>query len=134
VLASRSLYTDGADVLYDFAERSGDPEADDVRQLVVVRNGQHVFSEVVDRYLRRVDFADDGYAQLIQLPGYQAATVVVDPTRGFGQPIFSNGGARVEDALGMFWAGESLADVSIEYGVPEAQIEDAQRVATRFAA
>lgn len=133
VLASRSLYTDGAEVLYDFAE-SSDPEAGDVRQLVAVRHGQLVFNEVVDQYLRRIEFADDGYAWLIRLPGYQAATVVVDPTRGFGQPIFGRGGARVEDALGMFWAGETLADVAIEYGVPESQLVDALRVATRYAA
>ena len=133
VLASESLYTDGAEVIYDFAERSSDSDAD-VRQLVVVRDGQHVFNQVVDQYLRRVQFADDGYAQLIHLPGYQAARVFVDPTRGFGQPIFGHGGARVEDALSMFWAGESIADVAIEYGVPEAQLEDALRVATRYAA
>jgi uncharacterized protein (DUF433 family) len=134
VLASRSLYTDGAEVLYDFAERSSDSDAEEVRQLVVVRHGQLVFNEVVDQYLRRIEFAEDGYARLIRLPGYQAATVVVDPTRGFGQPIFGSGGARVEDALSMFWAGDSLADVAIEYGVPESQIEDALRVATRYAA
>jgi uncharacterized protein (DUF433 family) len=91
-------------------------------------------NEVVDQYLRRIEFADDGHAELIRLPGYQAATVVVDPTRRFGQPIFGRGGARVEDALSMFWAGESLADVAIGYGVPESQLEDALRVATRYAA
>jgi len=134
VLASKRLYTDGAEVLYDFAERSDDPDAEDVRQLVVVRHGQYVFNEVIDQYLQRIEFADDDYAKLIRLPGYQAATVVVDPRRGFGQPIFGDGGARVEDALGMFWAGESLADVAVEYGVPEPQLEDALRVATRYAA
>ena len=134
VLASKRLYTDGAEVLYDFAERSDDPDAEDVRQLVVVRHGQYVFNEVIDQYLQRIEFADDDYAKLIRLPGYQAATVVVDPTRGFGQPIFGDGGARVEDALSMFWAGESLADVAVEYGVPEPQLEDALRVATRYAA
>ena len=76
----------------------------------------------------------DGYAELIRLPGYETADVRVDPTRGFGQPIFAVGGARVEDALSMFWAGESLADVASEFGVPELQLEDALRVATRYAA
>lgn len=135
VLASKRLYTDGAEVLYDFAERSDDPDAGNVRQLVVVRHGQYVFNEVVDQYLQRIEFADDDYAELIRLPGYREATVVVvDPTRGFGQPIFGDGGARVEDALSLFWAGESLADVAVEYGVPEPQLEDALRVATRYAA
>ena len=87
VLASRSLYTDGAEVIYDFAEWSGDSEADDVRQLVVVRNGQHVFNEVVDRYLRRVEFAGEGYAQLIRLPGDRqprSSWTVAGPGPGLG--------------------------------------------------
>jgi len=60
--------------------------------------------------------------------------VVADPRRGFGQPTFKRGGAKVEDALGMFWAGESLADVAAEYGVPESELEDALRVSSRRAA
>lgn len=130
-LASKALYTDGAEVLYDFAEQQGDsPEARRARQLVVVRNNQRVFNEIVDHYLHRVEFADDGYAQVIHLPSYTVADVVVDPRRGFGQPTFTRGGARVEDALSMFRAGETLAMVAAEYGVPEDQLEDAVRVAT----
>lgn len=132
VLASKSLYTDGAEVLYDFAEP--DQEAGEVNRLVVVRSGQHAFSEVVQQYLRRIDFGIDGYAQTIELPGYSTAKVLADPSRGFGQPIFQRGGARVEDALGLFLAGQSLAQVSAEYGVPEAELEDALRVATKHAA
>ncbi len=51
VLASKSLYTDGAEVLYDYAESTGDtPEGKSARQLVVARNDQLVFREVVDSY------------------------------------------------------------------------------------
>ena len=54
VLASKSLYTDGAEVIYDFAEQAGDTaEARGARQLVVVRNNQRVFNEILDQYLRR---------------------------------------------------------------------------------
>jgi len=60
--------------------------------------------------------------------------VVVDPSRGFGQPIFARGGARLEDALSLFRAGESLDVVADEYGVPRDQFEDVVRVATRLAA
>jgi hypothetical protein len=39
-LASRVLYTDGAEILYDFAEEAGDsPTARGARELVVVRSG-----------------------------------------------------------------------------------------------
>lgn len=49
-LASRRLYTDGAEVLYDYAQLAGDtPEGESGRELVVVRNNQRVFSEVVEQ-------------------------------------------------------------------------------------
>ncbi|SNQ46551.1 putative antitoxin VapB45 [Frankia canadensis] len=135
VLASRALYTDGAEVLYDFAESHGDsPEARGARELVAVRHGQRVFGEIVESYLRRVEFAEDGYARLISLPQYPRASVVVDPARGFGQPIFARGGARLEDALGRFRAGEPLADVAAEFGGPPDDLEDAVRIATGTAA
>jgi uncharacterized protein (DUF433 family) len=134
VLASRALYTDGAEVLYDFAESEGDtPEARSARQLVVVRKGQHVFTEVIEDYLERVEFGGDDYAQVIHLPEYRSGEVVADPRRGFGQPTFVHGGARVEDVLGAFQAGSSLEALSAEYGVPLVELEDALRVASRRA-
>jgi uncharacterized protein (DUF433 family) len=66
--------------------------------------------------------------------GYLRSAVVVDPERGFGQPVFVRGGARLEDALSMFRAGESLDVVAAEYGVPLDQLEDVVRIATRAAA
>lgn len=131
-LASERLYTDGAEVLFDYAETGDDPAA--ARELVVVRNDQRVFNEIVEAYLRRLDFSSDGYPRLIHLPAYEIADVVVDPTRGFGQPIFARGGVRLEDALALFRAGEPLDVVAEEYGVPREQLEDAVRIATRPAA
>ena len=135
VLASKSLYADGSEILYDYAEQTGDTEeAHAARELVVVLHGQRVFNDVLRRYLQRVEFASDGYAQLIPLPGFGDAEVVADPRRGFGQPTFERGGARVEDVLGLFFAGEKLTDVAAEYGVPMSELEDALRVAARRAA
>ena len=45
-LASKRLYTDGAEVLYDYAAERNE---DDLLELVVVRTGQHQFSEVATR-------------------------------------------------------------------------------------
>lgn len=130
-LASRKLYTDGAEVLLDVSATLDDP-ADTlaVRELVVVRNNQGVFNEVVESYLRRVEYGDDGYVGLVRLPAYTVAEVVVDPSRGFGQPIFARGGVRVEDAIALFQAGESLDDVATEFRIPHAELEDAIRIAT----
>jgi uncharacterized protein (DUF433 family) len=133
-LASRRLYTDGAEVLFDYGEAGADVTRDDVRYLVVVRSGQRVFTDVVQDYLRRIEYADDGYARLIRVPGYQRAEVVADPERSFGSPIFERGGARVDDVLQRFWAGDSLDDLTREFGVPADQLEDVLRVASRRAA
>jgi len=95
---------------------------------------QRVFNEVVAAYLQRVEFGPEGYPRLIHLPAYEVADIVVDPERGFGQPIFARGGTRLEDALALFRAGEPLDVVAEEYGVPRDQLEDAVRIATRVAA
>jgi len=130
-LASRKLYTDGAELLFDYADHESEPAA---RELVVVRNGQRVFSEIVQSYLRRITFAEDGWAQRITLPQYDRATVIADPRFSFGQPTFGHGRARVKDVLERFWAGEDLEDVAGEFGIPKAELEDALRVASRRAA
>lgn len=135
VLASTRLYTDGVEVLYDYAQHGDDPDAAHAaRELVVIRNGQRALNGVIETYLRRLTFGDDGYVKLIRLPAYEVADIVADPSRGFGQPIFTRGGARLEDALSMFRAGEPLEIVAQEYNVPADQLEDAVRVATRMAA
>lgn len=134
-LASRRLYTDGAEVLYDYAQHAGDTsDGELMRELVVVRNNQRVFSEVVEDYLRRIDFAPDGYAQLIHLPQHRVAEVTVDPDHAFGCPRFTHGGASVDDVLDLFRSGEPVDVVADEFGLSRNEVEDAIRVVTRAAA
>lgn len=128
VLASQQLYTDGAEVLYNFAESHGDsPEARAAWDLVAPRSGQRVFTPVVERYLKRITF-ESGYAGMLTLPQYETANVVVDPRRSFGLPIFANGAAEVEVVLGRFKAGESPQELSEEFSLPEDELIDAIRV------
>lgn len=134
-LASKKLYTDGAELLFDYGEGSSDLDVSRaVRELVVVRSGQRVFSEVIEAYLRRIEYGTDGYASLIHVPTYERAAVVVDPTRAFGAPIFERGAARLDDVLQRFWTGDSIEELSQEFGVPADHLEDAVRVASRRAA
>ncbi|MFI9553034.1 hypothetical protein [Nonomuraea endophytica] len=130
-LASRRLFTDGAEVLFDYAEHVGD---DSARELVVVRNNQRVFAEVVASYLRRIDFAADGYAQGITLPQYRVADVRVDADHAFGRPRLVRGGAKLEDLIDLFQAGEPVDVVAEEFGLSRKEVEDVIRVATRTAA
>lgn len=134
-LASRKLYTDGAEILYEYgAGRRGEPEGRVTLELVVIRSGQRVFTDVLQHYLRQIEYGRDGYARLIHVPVYEIARVVADPSRSFGAPVFERGAARIDDVLQRFWAGESLEELSEEFGVPLDQLEDVVRVASRRAA
>lgn len=129
-LAAEHLYTDGAEVLFDFAHERGETG---LLELTVVRTGQKQFSELVRAYLKRIRYADDGWASMLELPAYRDATVVVDPKRAFGLPMLVHGGARVEDIVDRFVAGDHLADIAYDFAVPEQEVEDVIRVATRAA-
>lgn len=128
-LASKRLFTDGAEVLYDYANRAEDDIAEPVRELVAIRHNQYVLNDAVQDILRRIDFGPDGYAMVVPLPGFTKASVVADARRSFGQPIFVKGGARLRDAFSMFRGGEDLEVVAEEYGVPREELEDAIRQA-----
>jgi hypothetical protein len=52
-LASQCVYTDGADLIFDYAESSGDEAL-----LTVVRTGQQHFTEIIRDYLRRITYGD----------------------------------------------------------------------------
>lgn len=130
-LASRQLCTDGAEILYGFSADTVD--ADVVSSLVVGRNGQRVFLDAVREQLDRIEFGPDGYANLVHVSGYRGS-VVCDPLRSFGRPIFVHGGTRVDDVIARFQSGDSIEELTEEFGVSLIDIEDALRVASRRAA
>jgi uncharacterized protein (DUF433 family) len=127
-LASKRLFTDGAVILYDYAEREDD------EQLTEVVSQQRVFSEVVDEYLRRIAYGHDGWAAKLISPATPRAVIEVDPERSFGQPIFIHGAVRVEDVIDRWRAGDPLAEVAGDFGVPLEDVEDVLRVAVPIAA
>ncbi len=70
----------------------------------------------------------------MRLPAYGHAKVVVDPRVAFGLPIVVHGGARVEDLVDRFQAGDSVAEIATDFSVPSDEVEDVIRLATRTAA
>jgi uncharacterized protein (DUF433 family) len=118
VLASEQLMTDGAEVLWKFGEETRDSDLRD--RLVVARNNQLVFREVVEQFLRTITYRD-GVASLIRLPSY-AIDVVVDPRRNFGQPTVASRGVRVADVRSRLAAGEPAQDVADDYGMTLADV------------
>jgi uncharacterized protein (DUF433 family) len=120
-LASRSLWTDRAELL------TGEAGSD----LTVARTGQAQFSAFVQDQLIPVVYADDGYAARIRLPQFQATEVVVDPTVAFGSPIVEPHEVRVVDLVSRWLAGDTMHDLSLDYGVPLTNVEEVIRAQAR---
>jgi uncharacterized protein (DUF433 family) len=98
-----------------------------------------VLREVLDASLRRIDWEGDFAARLYPWVRagdrvHQPKTIVVDPRRGFGQPVISGTGIEARIVAGRYRAGESIAALAEDYGVQLEQIEDAIRCETREAA
>jgi len=132
-LASRGIYTDGAEILYKVGRDTGiDVSALD--ELVVVRNNQGVFTEVILDYLQHVTFGSSGYAEVIRLPRFGSADVIVDPRFSFGQPVLEASGVAIEAVLDRFDAGESIGDLAIDFEVAPEVIEQLLRASRQVAA
>lgn len=110
-LLSERLKTDGAEILIE----NGDHE------LVVVRNHQGVFRDVVAEYLQSIRYRD-GFVEFVQLPTYERAEVIVDPLRNSGQPTIARLGVRVEDVVSRVRAGEAMTDVADDFGLKKAEL------------
>ncbi len=126
-LASQRVYTDGAELIFDYAKNTNDPSL-----LTVVRTGQQHFTEVIQGYLSRITYGTDGWAEQLRLPAYATAEVIVDPRQAFGQPLVVNGGARIEDLVDRFQTGDSFGAIAEDFGVPPLEVEDVIRVALRL--
>jgi uncharacterized protein (DUF433 family) len=127
-LASDRLATDGAEVLYDYGTRLGPGEMGD---LVTIRSGQLVLAPVVRESLRRIRYGDDHWAEQVELPGYAVARVVVHPRVAGGRPVLQPSGIPVDDVLGRWNAGDSLAELAGHFGLETALLEDLIRAVTR---
>jgi uncharacterized protein (DUF433 family) len=121
-LANDRLLTDGAEILW-----KSDDESD--QRLVVLRNGNAVFNEVVTDYLRHIDFGPLGYAAALRLPQYTGLLVGVDPRLNGGRPTLSLRGIAVDDVLARIRAGEAPRDVADDYGLLSEDVLNLNRLA-----
>jgi uncharacterized protein (DUF433 family) len=132
VLANKALYTDGAQILWDYAKARGDTE---IRQLVDPGSGQKVFVEVVRRYLQLITYDSDLWAERIELPAYQPTRVVVDMRRGFGRPILEDSRVRVDEIVDRFYSGhDPMQAIANDLELTLTEVENVIRAATRPAA
>jgi uncharacterized protein (DUF433 family) len=125
-LASQVLYTDGAELLVEYASDDDDLE--------VARTRQRQLTETVKHQLQQISYAGDGYAQRLRLSGFGPAEVLVDPQVAFGDPVVKGAGTRVRDVLERFWAGEGLRAIAYDFDLTEEVVEALLRAQTRPAA
>lgn len=117
VLASRRLVTECIKALLDHEAGSD----------------RGKLKEVIDRHLECVGHDKSGWADSVRLPLGGDDHLVVDPKIAFGRPMIIPGGARVEDIVDRFRAGDSIGEIAADFGVARAGVEEAVRRAIRTA-
>ncbi|MCB0991034.1 MAG: hypothetical protein R2770_09705 [Acidimicrobiales bacterium] len=120
-LASRQLYSDGADVLYDYAKSADDKQ---LGLLTIVSSGQRVFHDVISQYLERITFEDTWASELI-LPVTERRLLRVVPEVESGGPVFVHGGAPLSAVRSRLVAGEPVGSIARDYDVPVDEIQEA---------
>ncbi len=128
-LASRRLYAVGAQLLWEVSAAGdvGEEARHGARDLVVLRDGQYVFRQAIERYLQQITY-DEEYARRVQLPGYEVADIATDPEVNFGKPYFTHTGTPLFVVYDLLKAGESIVDVANDFDLPIDQVtEVAQR-------
>jgi uncharacterized protein (DUF433 family) len=120
-LASRVVYTDGAELLLDTI---------DDEDLDVARTDQRTFRKAVESKLRLITFGTDGdtFAERIRLPRYAHVHVVVDPRFASGKPIVEEGLApRVKDLVDRVRGGDDPQAVARDFKIPLTHVEEIVR-------
>lgn len=124
-LASQQMYSDGANVLYDYASRHKDQQLR-LLTLTVVQTGQRVFHEVIDEYLKRITFGDKWATELI-LPVTERRLLRVLPDVASGDALFVRGGAPLSAVRSRVLAGESLRSIAADFETPAKDMKEALR-------
>ena len=119
-LASKRIATDGVNVFVRLADDS----------LVHARDKQGAIREVLDEYLRYIEWSEDGSPKRLRLSQYPAgADVVIDPRFGWGAPVLDRNKVKIDDIVALWRAGESIKQVADEYDLTESAVEDVLRQA-----
>jgi uncharacterized protein (DUF433 family) len=82
--STRRFKTDGKTIFLDSLKNSGDDE------LLDLKKRQFVFKQVIERTFKDLDISDDAVTRWRPFNGKE--TIVIDPTRAFGQPIAADFG------------------------------------------
>ena len=124
---SAKFKTDGATLLAEVFERNGDSS------LVELKSMQHVFKDIVDPFLKTLEYDHDIVSKWWHSEGN--GKVVVDPKCNFGKPTVAKCGYTTETLYDAYMAnGKSAKKVSEWYEVKQKDVEQAVDFEMRLAA
>lgn len=126
-LIEEALYTDRVDVLVKALDGI----------LNISRGGQFVIPQMVGIHLERIEYDHRTlkfYPFVRQRTADEPRFIVINPSVGFGKPVIAGTGISTAVIASRFNARESVPVLAEEYGLTEAQIEEAIRWETRAVA
>lgn len=115
--SSAGFKTDGKRI---FLERVG---SDGHQNLIDLKSKQHAFAKVVEKSFLDLDFDDEKATHWFVLSGKR--TLVIDPSRSFGQPITAEEGVPTYRLVQSVKAEGSVQKVAREFEVPIRVVQDA---------
>jgi uncharacterized protein (DUF433 family) len=119
-LADVDTHTDSVDIYVEYLGR-----------LVNITNPQTELRPIVERYLQRIERDEKGLASRLypltrDVPTDQTP-IVIDPSVRFGRPVLASTNIETSIVAERFFAGESTASLAKDFGIHEAEVEDAIR-------
>ncbi len=128
-LVEKAFETDGRDLFVREAERL----------INVSQDGQTAIREALDLYLARIEWDEAGLAaRLFPFTGRAVLgaprAVVIDPQIAFGKPVLVGTSIPTQIIAERFKAGESEAQLAVDYGRDRSEIEEAIRCELAVAA
>lgn len=130
--------TDGKTIFFELVEcivagnENADIPSEERQQLVDLKNRQFVFREMIAQTFKDVDLDDTAVARWRPFRG--KSSIVVDPTRAFGQPITADAGVPTATLARAILAEGSAKRVAFLYAVPLAAVRDAVEFENELAA
>lgn len=128
-LIDHRFLTDGVDL---FVERLG-------YQINLSRPNQQVMRDIISAHLRRIEWDGDIYPVAFYPYSGTASveerrTTLIDPRRSFGRRTIAGTGIATRIIAERYAAGETIAELALDYGLNVVQVEDAVRSEYELAA
>ena len=121
-LAEQKIETDGRDI---FVRSLG-------KLIAASRAGQLEMPELVESYLRRIEWDEFGLASRLypftrKRQPDEPKVIVIDPRISFGRPVLTGTGIRTAIVAERYKAGESIEELAKDYSREHLEIEEAIR-------